>query len=337
MQLYKDMPVLVTGCAGFIGFHVCKRLCEEGFFVRGVDNFNSYYDVKLKIKRESYLRNNYPQNFVSCHRLDLSDEYETQLYFSKNCRDIGYIIHLAAQAGVRHSFEAPLAYIDSNVVAFSNVLRACNSYCEELMHFVFASSSSVYGANEIIPFSIEDKTNKPLSIYGATKIFDESLAFVYAKNFKMLCTGLRFFTVYGPWGRPDMAYFQFAKNILDGIGIEVYNMGDMSRDFTYIDDIVDGVYLALGTLPINGNAPYQVYNLGSSSPVSLIRFIEILEENIGKRAIIKYTPAVACGDLKTTYADISESAEFLGFAPKVRIEEGLRIFVEWYKKYREEA
>lgn len=332
------MSILVTGAAGFIGFHVSKRLLSKGYHVIGIDNLNKYYDVRLKRDRLSLLKEN---NNFTFYQIDLAESEKLHDVFNKE--KINIVINLAAQAGVRYSLYNPYSYIHSNLIGFLNILEACRHYPVD--HLLFASSSSVYGANSNIPFSTKDNVDHPVSLYAATKKSNELMAHTYSHLFQIPTTGLRFFTVYGPWGRPDMAYYSFTKSILEGKPIKVFNNGDMRRDFTYIDDIVEGIIGLLEHPPVNNtkwdplipdpsssNAPYKIYNIGNNSPVTLINFIRTLEETIGKQAILQLYP-MQLGDVKETYADITDLHEAIGFQPKTSIDEGLTEFVKWFKEY----
>ncbi|MEH7223289.1 NAD-dependent epimerase [Bacillus sp. JJ1566] len=332
------MSILVTGAAGFIGFHLSTRLLEKGYHVVGVDNLNNYYDVRLK--KERLLRLKQHNNFTF-YQLDLADSEKVLELFKME--KINIVVNLAAQAGVRYSLKHPQVYAHSNLVGFLNILEACRHHPVD--HLLFASSSSVYGANASIPFSTKDSVDHPVSLYAATKKSNELMAHAYSHLFNMPITGLRFFTVYGPWGRPDMAYFLFTRDILEGRPIKVFNNGDMRRDFTYIDDIVEGIigllnhppstdsgWDPLDPDPSSSNSPYKIYNIGNNSPVSLIKFIKTLENAIGKQANIQLYP-MQLGDVKETYADITDLHEAIGFHPKISIEEGLTEFVKWYKEY----
>jgi UDP-glucuronate 4-epimerase len=311
---------LVTGSAGFIGFHLSRRLLEKGVLVVGADDFNDYYEVSLKEDRNAILSKY--SNF-KLYRGDLSDLAFIKKIFSENKFD--KICHLAAQAGVRYSLTNPHAYIKANLVAFTNVLdEAKNALVKD---FVYASSSSVYGANEKVPFSVDDPVDKPISLYAATKKANELMAYTYHHLFGMNTTGLRFFTVYGPYGRPDMALFSFTKKIMSGEPIEIFNYGKMKRDFTYIDDIIDGVERAL-----EKSEPCEVFNLGNHRPVDLSYFVSTLEKSLGKAAKKELKP-MQPGDVPETYADIDHTRNKLGWEPKVAIEEGVKRFVEWYREY----
>ena len=330
-------PILVTGAAGFIGAAVSQRLIEQGREVVGIDNLNDYYDVQLKHDRLTALE----QVGFSFEKLDLVDYQSLQGLFSKY--QFKTVIHLAAQAGVRYSLENPHAYANSNLTGFVNMLELCRH--NQIKHLVFASSSSVYGANKNMPFSIKHNVDHPVSLYAATKKSNELLAHSYAHLYGLPSTGLRFFTVYGPWGRPDMAYFKFTKAILSGDKIPVFNHGDMRRDFTYIDDIVDGVirvsekpassnaeWTGVNPDPSSSYAPYQIYNIGNNKPVELMYFIKTLEAALDKKADIEFLP-MAQGDVKETYADIDQLQNDFDFCPAVQIEQGLERFVSWYKEY----
>lgn len=333
------MKVLVTGGAGFIGFHLTKALLKNGHAVTAIDNLNDYYDPALKEARLQELA-----HFIALHGikdsytfeiLDLSDRMAMSALFDSTQFDV--VVNLAAQAGVRYSIENPHAYVDANVVGFLNVLEGC--YRSGVKHLVYASSSSVYGMNPTQPFSTSDCVDYPISLYAATKKANELMAHTYSHLFGLPTTGLRFFTVYGPFGRPDMAYYKFTKAILAGDPIDVYNHGEMKRDFTYIDDIVNGVIKVLGTVPApqyvpetNAHAPYKVYNIGNNNPVTLRRFIDALEKSCGKKAVENSLP-MQPGDVPVTFADIDDLINDTGFKPSVSIESGIDSFVSWYKKY----
>lgn len=333
-----NSPILVTGVAGFIGFHVTKRLLDRGDAVIGLDNLNDYYDVRLKEARLAQLTPYRDFRFI---KLDLANRQGMRDLFAEE--PIRRVIHLAAQAGVRYSLVNPHAYTESNLEGFMNILEGCRRVNAE--HLVYASSSSVYGGNTHMPFSVHDNVDHPVSLYAATKKANELMAHCYAHLYRIPCTGLRFFTVYGPWGRPDMALFIFTKAILEGRPIEVFNYGNMRRDFTYIDDIVEGVIRVLdrpaapdpswsGDRPDPGtsSAPARVYNIGNHRPVELLRFIEVLEQAIGKKAEKKLSP-LQPGDVPATYADIDDLARDVGFAPSTPIEEGIPRFVKWYREF----
>lgn len=322
------MYTLVTGCAGFIGFHLCKRLLARGEKIIGLDNLNNYYDPHLKTSRLSLLKP-YPQfEFTS---IDLSHRDEMQNLFESY--EFQKVIHIAAQAGVRYSISHPYIYSDSNLLGFSHLLEGCRQ--QHIEHLVYASSSSVYGNNQKYPFSESDNVDHPISFYAATKKSNELMAHSYAYLFNLPTTGLRFFTVYGPWGRPDMALFKFTQKILSNQPIDIYNFGNMERDFTYIDDIIDGIVLSLDNPPQKNStrdAPYRIYNIGSSRPVTLLNFIEVLEELLEKKAHKNLLP-LQPGDVPKTYADISLIQKELGYSPKMPLREGMQKFVEWYLSY----
>ena len=331
--------VLVTGSAGFIGFHLVKALLETGHRIIGVDNLNDYYDPALKQDRLKCLADealkhgkNISYQFVE---MDLADE--AALFELFECHNITQVVNLAAQAGVRYSIDNPKVYIESNLVGFANVLEACRHYA--VQHLVYASSSSVYGMNHKQPFSTNDCVDYPISLYAATKKSNELMAHTYSHLYGIPVTGLRFFTVYGPWGRPDMAYFKFTKSILEGRSIDVFNHGVMQRDFTYIDDIVDGV-LRIMTSPPSSNInevsaaqpPYRLYNIGNNQPVSLRDFITAIETACGQKAIENLLP-MQPGDVPITYANIDPLSQDLGFKPKTSIDQGISEFVAWYRSY----
>jgi UDP-glucuronate 4-epimerase len=328
----SSKTILITGCAGFIGFHLAKRLLLNNYVIIGVDNLNSYYDVNLKKARLKLLKEH--ENF-SFELMTIEDKEALEKIFFQN--DIDIVINLAAQAGVRYSLENPDAYIQSNVIGFMNILKCCNRH--QIEHLIYASSSSVYGANNKMPFSTDDKVDHPISLYAATKRVNELLAYTYSHLYDLPTTGLRFFTVYGPWGRPDMSYFKFTKAIMKGDPIQVYNSGNMKRDFTYIDDVVEGIVRLLWKKPeriqlptISSNAPYKVYNIGNNQPEELMEFISVFEEKIGKKAIKQFLPMQA-GDVAETYADIDDLEKDIGFKPQTTINEGIGKFVDWYKEY----
>jgi len=330
--------VLVTGAAGFIGSHVARRLLERGDHVLGLDNLNPYYDVRLKEARLAQLT---PHERFRFLQHDLADRTTMEAVFAAH--PITRVVHLGAQAGVRYSLVNPHAYVDSNITGFLNILEGCRRRAVE--HCVFASSSSVYGGNTHMPFSVQDNVDHPLSLYAASKKSNELMAHAYAHLYRIPCTGLRFFTVYGPWGRPDMALFIFTKAIVEGTPIQVFNFGKMRRDLTYIDDIVEGVIRTLdrpaaadlswsgdGLTPAQSNAPYRLYNIGNHCPVELLRIIELLEGLLGKKAQMELLP-MQPGDVPATYADIEELARDVGFRPTTPIEVGIPRFVEWYRSY----
>ena len=320
--------VLVTGAAGFIGFHLCKRLLGKGFIVYGIDNLNEYYDVSLKEERLKSLKEK--ENFYFS-KIDISDSEIVINFFQSYEPD--YVVNLAAQAGVRYSIENPQVYIDSNIVGFFNILEACRKY--PVKHLLFASSSSVYGNQKKVPFSVNDFVDHPISLYAATKKSNELMAYTYSHLYHIPTTGLRFFTVYGPWGRPDMAYFSFAEKIRKGEAIKVFNQGDLYRDFTYIDDIIKGIELILTSVPQKDEnaARYKIYNIGNNKPENLLYFIETLENALGMKAEKDFLP-MQPGDVYQTYADVSELQKDFGFRPEISLEEGLAKFAQWYKKYR---
>lgn len=330
--------ILVTGSAGFIGFHLAKGLLESGFDVVGIDNLNDYYDSQLKLDRlenlNAFVSEKNLQDSYQFTKLDISDEYALKDLFNQHDFDI--VVNLAAQAGVRYSLENPNAYIMSNLVGYANILECCRHASIE--HFIFASSSSVYGMNTKQPFSTSDNTDFPISLYAATKKSNELLAHSYSHLFQLPCTGLRFFTVYGPYGRPDMAYYSFTKAIHEGRSIDVFNHGDMKRDFTYIDDIVDGILKVVQKVPgpierasTNAVAPFRVFNIGNNNPVPLSRFIEAIEAAMSKPAVKNMLP-MQSGDVPVTYADIDDLVDEYGFHPSTSIEQGISKFVEWYLK-----
>ena len=318
---------LVTGGAGFIGFHLSRGLLEKGARVIGFDNLNDYYDVKLKEDRLRILREYENYTFI---KGDLGDKGDVFRLFQEYVPQV--VVNLGAQAGVRYSIDNPDAYMRSNMMGFFHVLEGCRYFPVE--HLVYASSSSVYGGNEKTPFSTEDKVDGPVSLYAATKKSNELMAHAYSKLYGYPVTGLRFFTVYGPMGRPDMAYFKFAKKIMNGEPIQVYNNGDMLRDFTYIDDIITGVYHILCNPPVANEEgiAYKIYNIGNNKPVKLMDFITTLEKCLGKEAVKEYYP-MQPGDVYQTYADVSELMEDFDFRPDTSIEEGLSEFVAWFKEY----
>lgn len=332
------MNILVTGAAGFIGSALSLRLLADGHRVVGIDNFNDYYDVNLKRARAARALEH--DNF-SMFEIDIADKAAVMSVFEKSSFD--RVMHLAAQAGVRYSLDNPSAYIDANMHGFLNVLEACRQYPVE--HLVYASTSSVYGANQAMPFSEHKSTNHPVSLYAATKKANELMAHSYAHLFNIPATGLRFFTVYGPWGRPDMALFKFTESILAGKPIDVYGFGEQSRDFTYIDDIVEGIvrtlsnpavasdqWDALNPDPSLAAAPYRIYNIGSNSPQPLMRYIEVLEQCLGKDAQKNMLP-MQPGDVKDTYADVSDLVADVDYKPSTSIEDGVKNFVDWYRDY----
>lgn len=332
------MKVLVTGAAGFIGFHLSQRLLARGDEVIGVDNINDYYDVNLKHGRLDQIKDHDNFTFVKC---SLEDRDSIEQVFKTH--QPHRVVNLAAQAGVRYSLENPQAYIDSNIVGFTNILEGCRHHGVE--HLVYASSSSVYGANTKMPFSVHDNVDHPVSLYAASKKANELMAHTYSHLFNLPTTGLRFFTVYGPWGRPDMALFIFTKSILEGKPIKVFNYGKHRRDFTYIDDIVEGVIRTLDNVaapnaawsgdqpdPGTSKAPFRIYNIGSNRPIELMRYIEVLEENLGKQAEKELLP-MQPGDVPDTYADVDALVEDVGYKPGTPLETGIANFVSWYRDY----
>jgi UDP-glucuronate 4-epimerase len=334
----SNAPVMVTGAAGFIGFHVARALLEAGTSVIGVDSMNAYYDPALKQARLDQLAGR--PGFVF-HRLDLADREAAAALFA--AARPGRVVHMAAQAGVRHSLVDPHAYIDANIVGFLNVLEGCRQNAVE--HLTYASSSSVYGTNTALPFSVHDNVDHPVSLYAASKKANELMAHCYSHLYALPTTGLRFFTVYGPWGRPDMAYFSFTKAILEGKPIQVFNQGRMRRDFTYIDDIVDGVVRVSARTPApdpqwdgahpnpgTSTAPYRLYNIGNSEPVELMRFIAVLEAALGRKAQLELLP-MQPGDVVETCADVVDLARDVGFKPATPIEVGIGRFVAWYRGF----
>lgn len=347
---FLNKKILVTGAAGFIGFHLVNKLLSYNAEVVGIDNINNYYDVNLKYARlkecgvspDLIVDNKEVKSSIySAYRffkIDLTDKSALESIFKNESFD--YVVNLAAQAGVRYSIDNPDAYINSNILGFMNILECCRSY--PVKHLVYASSSSVYGLNKKIPFSASDNVDHPISLYASTKKSNELMAHTYSHLFNIATTGLRFFTVYGPWGRPDMAYFSFSKNILDNKEITVYNKGIMRRDFTFISDIVDGIIASMITVPTkkeewNGDsskskAPYRVLNLGNNKPVGLLDFINTLEDSLGIKANLKFAE-LQDGDVLETWADIIPTQKEIKYNPKVNINEGLLIFANWFKNY----
>ncbi|MDM8553003.1 NAD-dependent epimerase [Desulfobacterales bacterium HSG2] len=335
---FKFNTVLVTGAAGFIGFHLSKRLLENGCRVTGIDNMNDYYDVRLKEARLEHLK---PHSDFSLFKTDLADREGLEKIFKETQFDV--VVNLAAQAGVRYSLKNPHAYVDSNLVGFVNILECCRH--NDVKHLVFASSSSVYGANTKMPFSVHDNVDHPVSLYAASKKANELMAHTYSHLYGLSCTGLRFFTVYGPWGRPDMALFLFTKAILEGNPIKVFNHGKMQRDFTYVDDIVEGVVRVMGRLPEpnpdwSGDSPdpgtsyvpYKIYNIGNNNPVELTAFIAAIEKALGKEAEKEFLD-LQPGDVPATYANIDDLIRDVGFKPSTPIETGIERFIAWYREY----
>ena len=323
----KGKIILVTGGAGFIGYHLSKQLLEYDCTVIGYDNLNDYYEVQLKYDRLKDLEGREGYTFI---KGDLADKETLGKLFQEYSFDI--VVNLGAQAGVRYSIDNPDAYMSSNMVGFYNILECCRHYPVE--HLVYASSSSVYGANKKVPFSVEDKVDYPVSLYAATKKSNELMAHCYSKLYGIPATGLRFFTVYGPFGRPDMAYFKFAKKIMNGETIQIYNNGDMMRDFTYIDDIVKGIANILPNPPeeIETGAKYKVYNIGNNKPEKLMDYIQTLEKHLGREAKKEFLP-MQPGDVYQTYADVSDLMYDFNFKPSTSIDEGLGKFVTWFKEY----
>ncbi|MDC1139018.1 NAD-dependent epimerase [Gammaproteobacteria bacterium] len=337
--------ILVTGAAGFIGFHLSRKLIKNGNKVIGVDNLNDYYDVSLKLKRINLLKELSKNNnqIFKFEELDIIDYKPLIKIFEKEKFD--YVINLAAQAGVRFSIENPHAYVQSNLVGFTNIIEACRH--SEIRHLIYASTSSIYGANTDMPFKEEKEASNPLQFYAATKKANELMAHSYSNLYNLPTSGLRFFTVYGPWGRPDMALFLFTKNIIEGKPINVFNNGEHSRDFTYIDDIAEGIERIIKLPPkrnlkwdskkansSSSSSPYRVLNIGNNNPIKLNDFIKEIEKNLNKKAIINYLP-LQPGDVPATYADTTLLQNLTGFVPKVSIHEGVKEFVNWYKKYYE--
>lgn len=332
------MNILVTGAAGFIGFHVSKYLINRGDSLVGIDNINDYYDPKIKISRLELLKEHTQFSFI---KLDVADKQGMQDLFKQHQFDA--VVHLAAQAGVRYSLENPHVYMQSNIVGFLNILEGVRH--NNINHLVYASSSSVYGANTLQPFSEHHNIDHPVSLYAASKKANELMAHSYSHLYGMKTTGLRFFTVYGPWGRPDMALFLFAKGILEGEPINIFNNGNMIRDFTYIDDIVEGVVRVMDNPPTgnadwNGDKPdpatsyanYRVFNIGNNSPVQLMDFVKAIENAVGKQAIKNFMPMQA-GDVPSTCADVSELESAVGFKPNTSIQDGINNFIQWYRDY----
>jgi UDP-glucuronate 4-epimerase len=340
------MNILITGTAGFIGFHLVRRLVNENFDIVGLDNINKYYDTELKYDRlkETGISKD---KIISSNRIKLlrSENYKNYRFVKMDLLDkknllklfeqekFDYVVHLAAQAGVRYSLKNPQAYIDSNIVGFFNILEACRQ--NKPKHLIFASSSSVYGNNTEIPFSTSHKTDEPISLYAATKKSNEVMAYAYSSLYDIPTTGLRFFTVYGPWGRPDMAYYSFSKNIIEGKPIQVFNTGKLKRDFTYIDDIVKMIFKLIKVENIKSSQSkpkYKLFNIGNSKPVDLLYFISLLEKYLDKKAILKMEE-MQKGDVRTTYSDCTEIINYLKYKPQVDIEVGLKKFINWFKKY----
>jgi len=335
---FKFNSVLVTGAAGFIGFHLSLRLLKEGYQVTGLDNLNAYYDVKLKESRLDLLKKHDKFKF---QKADLANLSELEALFKEQDYDV--VVNLAAQAGVRYSLTNPHAYVDANIVGFVNILECCRHF--SVKHLVYASSSSVYGANTNMPFSIHHNVDHPVSLYAASKKANELMAHTYSHLYKLPCTGLRFFTVYGPWGRPDMALFLFTRAIIQGKPIKVFNHGKMQRDFTYIDDIIEGVYRVMHKLPEpnlswsgdapdpgTSYAPFKLYNIGNNNPVELTEFIAAIEDSLGKQAQKEYLD-LQPGDVPATYADVDDLINDVGFKPATPLKVGIARFIEWYREY----
>jgi len=332
------MKVLITGSAGFIGSALSLRLLERGDEIIGIDSLNDYYDVALK---EARLERTAAYNNFTDLRVSIDDRVAMAGIFSKHRPD--RVVNLAAQAGVRYSIENPLAYVDTNLLGFANILEGCRH--NNVEHLVYASSSSVYGSNTNMPFSVHDNVDHPVSLYAASKKANELMAHTYSHLYRLPTTGLRFFTVYGPWGRPDMAYFKFTQNILAGKPIDVFNNGNHQRDFTYIDDIVEGVVRVLDKIPqpnpdwsgdapdsASSTAPYRLYNIGNNQPVELMHYIEVLEDCLGKKAVKNMLP-MQPGDVQATYADVDELVKAIDYKPAMSVEEGMARFVDWYRTY----
>ena len=314
------MKILITGVAGFIGFHLSKSILNDGYEVLGIDNINDYYDPNLKLARLDQLK---PYKNFTFNKVDIADRESITRSFQQFKPN--KVVNLAAQAGVRYSIENPYAYMDSNLTGFLNIIELCRH--NEVEGFIYASSSSVYGGNKKIPFSIQDRVDKPIALYGATKRANELIAYSYSHLYGLHTTGLRFFTVYGPWGRPDMAMFIFTNNIINRKKITVYNHGNMKRDFTYINDIIDGTKVA-----IKKNYKCEIFNLGNNKSEKLMDMISIIEKELGIKAVIDFQP-MQPGDVKESFADIEYSKEKLGFSPKTSIDEGIPNFIDWYNNY----
>jgi UDP-glucuronate 4-epimerase len=337
-MIENNKTILITGIAGFIGFSLAKKVALEGYNIIGIDNLNSYYDVNLKHARLKELGFNILNNYeittsnllpnIKFKKISIEDKQEIENLFSENKIDI--VVNLAAQAGVRYSISNPDVYIQSNIVGFSNLIEA--SKINNIEHFIFASSSSVYGNSLIAPFKEDFNTDTPISIYAATKKSNELIAQVYNHLFNLKTTGLRFFTVYGPWGRPDMAPFLFIKSILEGDFINVFNNGNLKRDFTYIDDIVSGIINVINSTKKEINKSAKIYNLGNGAPVNLMDFISVLEKEVGRKAMIKYLP-MQPGDVYETFADTTLISKEIGYQSQITIENGINQFVQWYKSF----
>ena len=327
------MTFLVTGVAGFIGFHVANYLCKKGFKVIGIDNLNDYYEISLKKARLKELEKHKKAELFEFYKIDISDFSKLKKTLEKDKKNITKVIHLAAQAGVRYSLDHPFKYADSNLTGHLSILELCRGL-PNLEHLIYASSSSVYGNNDELPYDVGQRTDNPISLYAATKKSAELMSYSYSHLYNIPMTGLRFFTVYGHWGRPDMAYYKFTKAIFENRPIDVFAKGKLKRDFTYIDDIVDGIIGISKKIPKKTkNAPaHKIYNLGNDKTEEVLRMIKILEEAIGKKAKIKFLP-MQPGDMKETHANIKDSRKDFGFNPKVKIDQGLPEFVQWYKSY----
>ena len=333
------MKILVTGSAGFIGYHVTKHLLKNGNEVIGLDNLNDYYDVQLKRDRLEELGINHSNSDEIEHsekydnhffyHADLNDRLKMEMIFNRHPFDA--VIHLGAQAGVRYSLENPHSYIDSNISGFLNIIEGCRN--QSIDHLIYASSSSVYGDNSSVPFNTSQQLDEPVSLYAATKKANELMAYTYSHLYDIPATGLRFFTVYGPWGRPDMAYFKFAERMIAGQPIDIYNNGDMSRDFTYVDDIVESIDRLISKPP-QGDNPHQLFNIGYGSPVNLMEFVEILEKHLGLTAEKNFLP-MQPGDVPRTWADTEGLRKLTGYKPQVSLDKGIREFVEWFKTYKQ--
>ena len=336
-----SQKVIVTGAAGFIGYHTCNKLIQKGFNVLGIDNINDYYDRKLKIKRIENLTNIEKNNLWKFEKGDIENDHLIKEIFQSFNPDI--VINLAAQAGVRYSIKNPKSYIKSNLVGFANVLEACRN--SKIKHLVYGSSSSVYGGNIKTPFKETDPTSYPISLYAATKSANELMAQSYSHLYNISCTGLRFFTVYGPWGRPDMAPMIFANSIINKKPLNIFNHGDMKRDFTYIDDVVEAIYLCckkppipainkrnLGLKHMGQNAPHMIFNVGNNNPINLIDFIKTIETELNIRAIREYK-SIEPGDVVETFADTNALQEWINFIPKTSLKKGIKEFIDWYKSY----
>ena len=337
------MTILVTGAAGFIGFHICKKLLNNGFNVVGIDNFNNYYDQNLKKERlkELVVESDKKSKFFKIYKTNIESTTDLENIFSFHKPEI--VINLAAQAGVRYSLENPKAYLNSNIMGFGNILECCKS--NQIRHLLFASSSSVYGGNNILPYTEDQPVDHPLSIYAASKRSNELMAHTYSHLYNLKCTGLRFFTVYGPWGRPDMALFKFTNRIINKKKIEIYNNGEMRRDFTFIDDITESIFRLITknttedynfkkstNNPSLSWAPFNIFNIGNSTSIKLLDFIEILEQELGIEAIKEYKK-MQPGDVISTYANCSKLENFINFKPKTTLRKGIREFLKWYKSY----